>query len=159
PLHAQSNMPGKLLAIYGLLNFSRHPAVLAWLVVLLSNLGGVIFYFFVRDLFGDRRVALYALILYFLVPAKLYFFPLLNTLTPALAIACAYLTLKWTRSQRASYAALIGVVVYALILYEPICLVAGVLCAAIVAWSIGRGDMTVSTAARHLVFGVLAFAA
>ena len=46
PLHAQSNMPGKLMLVYALRNLSRRPEVLAWLVVLVSNLGGVLLYVF-----------------------------------------------------------------------------------------------------------------
>src|SRR5215204_3893470 len=56
PLHAQSNMPGKLLVIYALRNISIRPDVLPWLVVVVSNLGALLMYAFVKDLFGDRRV-------------------------------------------------------------------------------------------------------
>ena len=59
PLHAQSNMPGKLLVIYALRQISRRPDVLAWLVVVVSNLGALLMYVFVKELFGDRRVAVY----------------------------------------------------------------------------------------------------
>src|SRR5262245_47718558 len=40
PLHAQSNLPGKLMLLYGLEHLSRRPDKLAWLVVAVSNLGG-----------------------------------------------------------------------------------------------------------------------
>ena len=71
PLHAQSNMPGKLVLVSGLRQISTNPAVMAWLVVMLSNLAGVLLYIFVRDLFRDRRIALHSLILYLFVPGKL----------------------------------------------------------------------------------------
>ena len=87
PLHAQSNLPGKLMIVYALKQISRRPDILAWLVVLVSNLGGVLMYVFVRDLFADRRVALYSLVLYLFVPAKLFFFPLLNTVRPVVVLA------------------------------------------------------------------------
>src|SRR5262249_31570950 len=38
PLHAQSNMPGKLMIVYALKYVSRRPGVLAWLVVAASNI-------------------------------------------------------------------------------------------------------------------------
>ena len=74
-LHAQSNMPGKLLFVAALRLLSERPAIMAWLVVVVSNLGGV-FIYLARDLFnGDRRVGLYSLALYLFVPAKLFSFP------------------------------------------------------------------------------------
>jgi hypothetical protein len=97
PLHAQSNMPGKLMLVYALGHISWRPDVLAWLIVLTSNLGSVLMYVFVRDLFADRQVALYSLILYLFVPAKLYFFPLLNTVTPVVVLCCACLLVRWLK--------------------------------------------------------------
>ena len=87
PLHAQSNMPGKLVLLYALEAVSERPTVLAWLVVICSNLGGVFLYLFVREFLANRTVALFSLVLYLFVPGKLFFFPLLNTATPTLAFA------------------------------------------------------------------------
>ena len=70
-IHAQSNMPGKILLIHALRLISSRPDVLAWLAVLVSNLGGILMYLFVRSLSGDRTIALYATVLYLFVPAKL----------------------------------------------------------------------------------------
>jgi len=50
---------------------------------------------FVLELFVDRRIALYSVVLYLLVPAQLYFFPLLNTVTPVIELARALLVLTW----------------------------------------------------------------
>ena len=50
---------------------------------------------FVRDLFDDRQTALLSLVLYLFVPGKLFFFPLLNTVTPVLILTCAYLLQRW----------------------------------------------------------------
>src|SRR5262245_6831460 len=58
PIHAHANMPGKLMLVYALELISARPAVLAWLMVVFSSLGGALTYVFVRDLFSDRRVAL-----------------------------------------------------------------------------------------------------
>ncbi|MCM3879215.1 MAG: hypothetical protein ND807_03815, partial [Vicinamibacterales bacterium] len=58
PLHAQSNLPGKLLLVRGLTHITSRPDVLAWLVIGLSNLGGVLLYWFTREFLNSRRAAL-----------------------------------------------------------------------------------------------------
>ena len=141
PLHAQSNMPGKLMLVYALRNISQRPDVLAWLVVVVSNLGGVLLYVFVRDLFDDRRMALFSLVLYLFVPAKLFFFPLLNTATPVIVLACACLVHRWLLTGGSAYAALVGVALYGLVFYEPLPLVMGLLFAALAARAMWRGDI------------------
>jgi hypothetical protein len=158
-LHAQSNLPGKLLLVRALIHVSTRPEVLAWLIVLLSNLGGVFVYLFVRELFADRFIAGLAVVLYLFTPAKLYFFPLLNTVTPAIVFACACLMVQWLDSGRATYAALLGASVYGLILFEPTALVTGVLFAALLARAVLNGSITPGTAVRHIAVGIVAFAA
>jgi len=144
PLHAQSNMPGKLLVIYALRQISTRPDVLAWLVVVVSNLGALLMYAFVRDLFGDRRVAVYSSILYLFVPAKLFFFPLMNSITPVAVLVCAYLGLRWMSNWSWVCAALLGTAVYGLLLYEPLSLAIGALLAALMARSLWRGNFALS---------------
>jgi hypothetical protein len=127
PLHVQSNMPGKLMLVLALRNVSRQPGALAWLAVLVSNLGAALMYLFVRELFEDRRVAVYSAVLYLLVPAKLYFFPLLNTVTPVIVLACGVLVLMGLRTGQVVHAAALGVALYVLAFYEPLPLVMGLL--------------------------------
>jgi len=158
-LHAQSNLPGKLLLVRALVHISTRPDVLAWLVVLLSNLGGVFLYMFVRDLFADRFIAGLAVVLYLFTPAKFFFFPLLNTVTPAVVFACAWLMTRWLDGGRAMYAALLGAAVYGLILFEPTALVAGVLFAALLMRALVNGSITPKAAVHHMAIGVAAFAA
>jgi hypothetical protein len=135
-------MPGKVLLVQALREITKRPAILPWLVIALSNLGGVLMYVFVRDLFRDRLVALFALVLYLFVPAKLYFFPLLNTVTPLVVLGCACLTLRWLSTGKAAYAVLLGVALYGIVLYEPLGLVIGLLLAALVARALARADIT-----------------
>ncbi len=142
PLHAQSNMPGKILLVQLLGTISSDPGTLAWLVVVISNLGGVLVYLFVRDLFGDRRVALYSLVLYLFLPAKLYFFPLLNTVTPAVVLACGCLLLGWLRTGRRLYALLLGGATYGLVFYEPLPLVMAPLPVALAARALARAEFS-----------------
>jgi hypothetical protein len=159
PLHAQSNMPGKLMLLYALREVSRRPDVLPWLVVIVSNAGGVLMYGFVRDLLGDRRAALFSLVLYLFVPAKLYFFPLLNTVTPVVILLCAWLALAWFRTAGTVYAALLGVALYGLVFFEPLPLVMGLLFAVLAGRALWRGDITWRRLATQGAIAVLAFGA
>jgi hypothetical protein len=127
PLHAQSNMPGKLMLVYALSSVTRDPGALAWLVVVVSNCGAAFIYLFVHELFADRRIAIYSAVLYLLVPAKLYFFPLLNTVTPVVVLACAWLLLRWLRTGRFVCAAALGIALFGLVFFEPLPLVIGLL--------------------------------
>ena len=158
-LHAQSNLPGKLLLVRALTHISTRADVLAWLIVVLSNLGGVLLYIFVRDLFADRFVAGLSVILYLFTPAKFYFFPLLNTVTPVLVLACACLLLRWLRTGRTIYAASLGVAVYGLTLFEPTALVVGVLFAVLLLHTIVDGRIALRSACLQVVVGLLTFAA
>ena len=108
PLHAQSNMPGKLMLIYGLKNISGAPWLLAWMVIAVSNLGVIPMYWFARDLFDDARVGLWSAALYLLVPGKLFFFPLMNAVTPVVVLTCACLLLRWLTTGQMIYAAALG---------------------------------------------------
>ena len=158
-LHAQSNLPGKLLLVRALSRISTRADVLAWLIVVLSNLGGVLLYIFVRDLFADRFVAGLSVILYLFTPAKLYFFPLLNTVTPVLVLACGCLLMRWLHTGRPIYAAFLGAAVYGLILFEPTALIVGVLFAVLLVRAIVDDRMALRSAVLQIGVGLLTFAA
>ena len=159
PLHAQSNMPGKLMLVYALRNFSGEPVVLAWLAVIVSNFGAALMYSFVRELFSERRIAMYAAVLYLLVPAKIYFFPLLNAVTPVLVLACAVLVLKWLRTGRTVYAAALGVALFGLVFYEPLPLVMGLLFALFVLRALWLGQITWPRLLNQMAIGLAAWLA
>ncbi len=159
PLHAQSNMPGKLMLVYALEHISRRPDILAWLVVVLSNLGGPLLYVFVQDLFGDRRVAFFSAVLYFFVPAKLFFFPLMNTATPVVVLLCASLLLRWLVTGRSAYAVFLGLALYGLVFFEPLPLVMGLLFSALAARALWRADIAWHRLLAQSGLVVLAFAA
>ena len=107
PLHVQSNMPGKVLLVEALQAVTTRTGVLPWLLVAISNLGAVLMYLFVRDLFEDRRAALFSAALYLFVPARIFFFPLMNTVTPLLILGGACLLLRWLRTGHTRYAVLL----------------------------------------------------
>jgi hypothetical protein len=158
PVHAQSNMPGKLMLIFALRGVSHEPGVLAWLVIAVSNAGAILMYTFVRDLFRDDRTALFAAILYLFVPAKLYFFPLLNTVTPVAVLGCACLLMRWLMGGRALYAWALGLALYALTFYEPLPLVMGLLFAVLTARALARHDIRWTTALWQCGLVALGFA-
>ena len=159
-LHAQSNLPGKLLLVRALIhNISAHPHVLAWLIVLLSNVGGVLVYIFVRDLFADRFVAALSVILYLFTPAKFFFFPLLNTVTPVVVLACACLLLRWLHTGKTLYAVSLGVAIYGLILFEPTALIVGLLFGVLLVHTLATGRMVLRSAVIQIVAGLLALVA
>ena len=159
PLHAKSNLPGKLLLVRALTHVSKRPEVLAWLIVGLSNLGAVLLYILVRTLFADRFVAGLSAILYLFTPAKLYFFPLLNTVTPVAVLVCACLMVGWLNTGRIVYPVALGLAVYGLALFEPTALVIGVLFAALIAQTIAQGRLSLRAALLHMGVGLLVFGA
>jgi len=159
PLHAQSNMPGKLIFVSLLRHLSDRPTIMAWVVVLISNLGGVPLYLFVRDLFDDRRTALFSLILYLFVPGKLYFFPLLNTVTPVPVLVGAYLLQRWLLVQKAIFPALLGVTLYAIAYFDPLPLVLGLLFAMLIARAWIDGRLAIKTVLLQGSSGLVTFAA
>ena len=159
PLHAQSNLPGKLLLFRALTRVSKQPEVVAWLIIGLSNVGGLLLYLFIRDASGDRFFAGLSAILYFFTPAKLYFVPLLNAVTPVLVLICACLMIRWLNTSRIVYAVVLGVAVYGLALFEPTALVAGVLFSVLLIHRVVSGRLSPRTALLHVGAGLLAFVA
>ena len=157
PLHAQSNMPGKLVLMYGLEMVTVSPAVLPWIMVILSNLGALLMYRFVRQLVEDHATALYSAVLYLFVPAKLFFFPLMNTITPVIALALACLIVEWLKTARLGWAVAIGVLLYAVVFFEPLPLVLGLLFAALALRAVRHGDLGWSRLALHSVAALATF--
>jgi hypothetical protein len=157
PLHVQSNMPGKLLLTEALHLVTARTDVLPWLVIGVSNLGALLMFGFVRDLLDSRRIALYAAVLYLFMPARTFFLPLMNTVTPLAVIACGWLLLRWLKTNRTLYAAMLGFALYGLVFFEPLPLVIGLLFLALALAAIGRGDIpwerfVAQTAATIAVF-------
>ncbi len=142
PLHVQSNMPGKLLLTEGLQKATARADVLPWLVIGISNLGALLMFGFVRDLLDSRRVALYAALLYLFLPARTFFMPLMNTVTPLVVITCAWLLLGWLRTGRTLYAAVLGFALYGLAFFEPLPLVMGLLFLALAIAAMGRRQIS-----------------
>lgn len=120
PLHATSNMPGKGLFFYALRLFGDSPAAFAIVILLVSNLGGFFVHALAFRLSGSPRGAFYAAVLYWLHPGKLFFFPLLNTVTPVLLLASLWLLLKCIDSPKLLWTSCCGLSLFALFLFEPL---------------------------------------
>lgn len=142
PLHAQSNMPGKILLVRALQQLTPRTDVLPWLVVIVSNLGAALMYLVVRDLLGDRRAAVYAAVFYLVVPGRLLFLPLMNTVTPVVILACAWLCIRWLATGRALFAVLFAVALYGLVFFEPLPLVMGLLFGALAVHAAATGALS-----------------
>lgn len=142
PLHARSNMPGKILLFEFLKILTSSPEVMGFLIILLSSLGGLLLYMICMRLFQDKQIAFYSLILYALIPCKTIFFPLLNTLTPLFILLCFYLFLVYLEKKHIWIAWLLGCGFYLLILFEPIPLVTGIIFLGVLLHTLSAGKLT-----------------
>jgi hypothetical protein len=161
-IHPRSNMPGKLALVYALERVSTEPATLAVLTIVLSNLGSVALYLLVLELTDDALVALTSVVFYLFVPARLFFFPILNTVTPALVFGCLYLWVCGLRMHSRILSILLGAALYGLTVFEPLPLVTGVLFAGLAFSAIAKRDvdpgglmaLTVAAATSYVVTAI-----
>lgn len=137
PLHARTNMPGKILLLQLFTPFTTSPRIMGYLVIALSALGAFLLYGICMQLFHERKIAFYAFVLYALVPARLFFFPILNTVTPLFILLCLYLFLAYLERKQAVFLILLGAALYLLVLYEPTPLVSGVIFVGVLLKAIG----------------------
>ncbi|MGH9383632.1 MAG: hypothetical protein ACRD2N_05030 [Vicinamibacterales bacterium] len=124
PLHVRANMPGKMLLFDALAMITRSTRTMAYVIIVVSNLGGVLVYLLARRWFQDSLTAFYALVLYLFLPARLYFFPALNTVSPVLMLLVFWFATRSFESQRRIDYVLTGAGLYALAIFEPLPLVA-----------------------------------
>jgi hypothetical protein len=157
PIHAKANMPGKVLLYYLLETITTSPEALGYLILFLSNLGGVLVYVIALKLFNDRISAIYALVLYLLLPAKLFFFPLLNTVTPVFILLPLLFLLLFLASRRPVYLLLEGASLYALVVFEPLPLVLGLVFLALLARAYCLGQIDRSDLARLVLIVIATF--
>ncbi len=127
PHHATTNMPGKILLYDILMLFTSSPRIMGYLVIVVSSLGALLLYGICKQLFHDKRTAFYALILYALIPCKLFFFPILNTVSPVIILLCLYLFLAYIENGHVLMASLLGIGLYIQFLFEPLPLITGII--------------------------------
>ena len=145
PLHAQSNMPGKTLLVHALERVTPRTDVLPWLLIIGSNLGALLLFGLARELLADDRAALYASLLYLFMPARVFFFPIMNTITPVLVVAFAWILVRWLRTSSTVDAAVAGGLLYLLVFFEPLPLVMGLFFVTIAVAAMVRGTMRPGT--------------
>jgi methylthioxylose transferase len=159
PQHARANMPGKVIFFYLLGLFTHAPELMGIMVQAVSNLGAWLLYLVVRDVLQDRRAALYALVLYLFVPGKLFFFPILNTVTPVPILLCFLLFVRFLSTQRWPWALGLGFALYLLAFFEPLPLVMAILFAAFLAAALFNGTLSVRSAAILVGLAAVGFVA
>lgn len=159
PLHARSNMPGKIL-LFELLNvFTSSPEIMGYLIIALSSVGALLLYGICKRLFHDRKIAFYALTLYVLVPSKLFFFPILNTVTPVFMLLCFYLLVVYLDNKHLTVAWMLGVSFFILALFEPSPLITGIVMIGITIYAMREKQLARNELYRLLIHASLAFLA
>ena len=157
PPHARTNMPGKIL-LFQLFNLlSASPQIIGYLVIILSTFGALLLYVICEKLFYDKRAAFYAFILYILIPGKLFFSPILNTVTPLFILLCIYLFLIYIERKNIFFLWLLGAAFYILILFEPSPLVTGIIFIGILLNAIGEKRLPKKDIPVLLLHSFLAF--
>jgi len=144
PIHAQSNMPGKILLYYGLRLITNNPRALAILIIAISNLGGILLYFVVSNIYASRRIALSSLLLYLFIPGKTYFLPLLNIVSPIPILACLLLLVRFLESRSKFLAVLLGIGFYVVLLLDPLTFCLGLFFVALIARSWWSEDVRIT---------------
>jgi hypothetical protein len=157
PLHARTNMPGKILLFQVFKVFTASPQRMGYLVIGLSSLGAFFLYLISVQLFQNKLVGLYAFILYALIPAKIFFYPVLNTVTPVFILAALYLFLLYLERKKYVFLWLLGGVLYLLVLFEPTPLVMGILFIGILLHAIGGNKLSKKDIRALFVIPVLGF--
>ena len=125
PIHIPTNMPGKVLFFHLLRLGADSPQAMGLLIVLISNAGGLLLYDLVRRVFRDRRASLTAFVFYLFIPARLYFIPILNAVSPVLLLAVMDVFAVFLQHRRTWEAALLGIGIYMMVFFEPTPLAGG----------------------------------
>ncbi|MDI1465971.1 hypothetical protein QEZ54_33850 [Catellatospora sp. KI3] len=163
PPHARTNMPGKTMLYYLLDAFGLSPLGMGVAVLVLSNLAALLLYLIVRDLTGDRRTALYALVLCLFMPGRLHFTPILNAVAPVPVLLALWLHVRFLRTRHWAYALGLGAAVYLTLFFEPSPLILGLVFAALLVFALrGKADRVRASwadAARLVALAVAGFVA
>lgn len=159
PAHARTNMPGKTLLYHLLGAVTTDPGTQGVLVVAVSSLTGLLAYAVARELFDDHRTALYALILVLLMPGRLWFLPILNTVSPVPILLAFWLHLRFLRGKQWPWAVALGLAVYLTFLFEPLPLVLGLAFLGTIALALHRRTCAWYDLLRLVSLTLAAFAA
>jgi len=120
-------MAGKVTLFHMLQLITSNPGIMGYLILFLAQIGAIFIYFITKNLFNNKQIALYALILYVFIPAKLLFSPILNIFLPTLILGAFFLFIKYLKQNKDIYLLLLGPCVYLVFFLEPLPLVMGLL--------------------------------
>lgn len=157
--HVSANLAGKVLFFHALRAVTDSPQVTALLILCVSNLGGVLAFAIVRELYDTTRAGHAALVLYLLLPSKVYFFPLMNTVTPVFVLLPLWLLMRYCASGRPAWLVAVGVSLYWLVLFDPVPLVTGLVFLAVLWRASARGEVSRRGLAAVFIVVPAAFAA
>ncbi len=124
--NVNNNMPGKGIMMKALEILTGNLMVRGILLILVSNLGMFLAYSICMKLFKDRKVAVYASILYLFLPARIFFLTQPNVITPVFILTSFLLFLLYLEGHKAVFACLFGSSLYFLMYFETTPLVLGI---------------------------------
>lgn len=157
PMHVRANLPGKILFFELLQLFTSSPEITGYLIVAFSTLGSIFIYGICLRLFLNKTAALYAFVLYAMIPGKLFFYPLLNTVTPVFMLLCIYLFVIYIDSKNSKLLWLLGLALFMLVIFEPSPLAVGLIFIGIAVKAIGEKKIVLRDLIQIVVFPVSAF--
>ncbi|WP_155372674.1 hypothetical protein [Catellatospora vulcania] len=158
PPHARTNMPGKTMLYFVLDALGLGPAAMGVAVLALANLSAVLLWLIARDLTGDRRIALYTLVLGLFLPGALYFVPVLNAVSPVPILLALWLHVRFLKTRRAGYALGLGGALYLTVFFEALPLVLGIVFAALLGVALRQRTLTWMDTLRLVGFTLAGFA-
>lgn len=155
--HVRANLPGKIL-LYELFEvFTTSPKIMGYLIITFSTLGAFLIYGICNKLFLDKKAAFYAFILYIVIPGKLFFFPILNTVTPMFMLLCIYLFLLYFERKNLLFLWLLGGALFMLVLFDPSPLVVGLVFIGVIFHAIVEKKIALKNFLHIAVIPLLAF--
>jgi hypothetical protein len=157
PKHAMSNMPGKILLFQFFGLFTKSPQKTGYEVIFISTLGAFLIYSIAKYISHNKRAAFFAFLLYVLIPAKLFFFPILNTVTPFFIFVCLYLFILFIEKKNVVFLWLLGFSLYLMVLFEPSLLVTGLIFVGILVNAILEKRLSRKDIFKIFLYTMLAF--
>ena len=156
-MHAFSNMPGKILFFSCLRAITDSPQVMGYVILLISNLGGVLIYFITKKLFVNKTIALQALLLYLFIPSRIFFLPLLNAVSPVFILLALFLFVLFLERKSRLILFCLGLLLYFTFLFEPLPFFSGIIFIALLVHSFTQRQINIREAAWIPVFSILGF--
>jgi hypothetical protein len=158
PIHVWANMPGKILYFALLLPISHSTIVLGFITIFLStSISGFLVYTLAKEFFNDTLVGFYALLFYLLMPARIAFGPLLNTITPLFLLVSLVTLNRYCIRKRWYYGAFSGFSIFLMLLFDPLSLSAGLFHILIILRALIQKTTSIKELVRFLILSSFSF--